>query len=71
MTLSKLVLTNDSSLALTLYNVRSLKKYVIDILEDTGLLQNDALSFNRNWTWAKWKIVTYSDPKTLPFFIPI
>ena len=41
--LLKLLLTNVS-LALMLPNVRSLKKHVINILEDSGLLQNDALA---------------------------
>ena len=65
--MSRLVLTNDVSLTLTLYNVRSLKKHVIDILEDTGLLRNDALIFNRNSTWAKVKFVTYSDQNSCRF----
>ena len=31
----------------TLYNVRSLKKHVFDILKDTGLLQNDVLELTQ------------------------
>ena len=42
-----------------------LKKF--DILEDTGLLRNDALIFNRNSTWAKVKFVTYSDQNSCRF----
>ena len=38
-----LVLTN-LSLTLTLFSMRSLKKRVIDILEDMGLLENDVLA---------------------------
>ena len=41
--LPKLVLTNVL-LTLTLLHARSLKKHVIDILEDTGLLQNYVLA---------------------------
>lgn len=38
-----LVLTNLSR-TLTLFSIRALKKRVIDILEDMGLLQNDVLA---------------------------
>ena len=44
--LTKLVL-NDILLMFTLYNVRSLKKHVFDILKDTGLIQNDVLELTQ------------------------
>ena len=62
-----LVLTN-LSLTLTLFSMRSLKKRVIDILEDMGLLENDVLALKEIQIKQEEDLSPIVTPNAFPFF---
>lgn len=65
-----LVLTN-LSLTLTLFSMRSLKKRVIDILEDMGLLENDVLALKEIQIKQEEDLSPIVTPNAFHFLMPI